>query len=686
MIRKQNSIFKTSFVSDVNNNLKNTDCFAHVELDGYACYVVADGIDDMYGGQAARLCVDAIISAFTESPSINKMALKKYINIANKTLQNENSKKRLKASVMIIVHNYSKMRYTQAGNVRFSLYRDGFLKIESKDQSLSMDLISDERLPKDILKKHEERHNLYTYVGQNKEFKPFISKKIKLTNTDSIALYTRGFWENVDDGEILDIFKDAGTDPKETVNIAEDVLLSKQPQNLESYTFVTIFVEKIFIDPNKKRRIKKIILTSISIITTILIVVFILWIRYNKKQEKIELMNNNFLQTVEYILSDNYIKAEISCNETIELAKQVKDKKIENEATNYLLLIQNVIMGDDNLSNKDYKGAQNQYKHALERSRYIDKLGEKYIQDKLDMTSMYLHIYDLLILGDTLVQNLQYDKAEQKYLEAKTLSSKIYFEEGRQNSIKALEDLYEMQKELEEKQKNESDDKLEKENFAINFVSQGDKAFSEEDYESAIVFYESAIQKYEELEDDNNIESISKKIESAKSKSNEINITKNDADNYIKMAEQYITEKDYVQAKKYYLLAKNIYLSLKDDVKVLEINNKIEILDNENSKVNNVNENKEVNVDNNVIENLDSKLNENETNNNTDENEINNVTNENEIVNNNTDMLQDLNSNQEVNNNINLDENVNVDTNEEENNTDGVTERLRNIINKILIK
>ena len=94
MIRKQNSIFKTSFVSDVNNNLKNTDCFAHVELDGYACYVVADGIDDMYGGQAARLCVDAIISAFTESPSINKMALKKYINIANKTLQNENSKKR----------------------------------------------------------------------------------------------------------------------------------------------------------------------------------------------------------------------------------------------------------------------------------------------------------------------------------------------------------------------------------------------------------------------------------------------------------------------------------------------------------------------------------------------------------------------------------------------------------------
>ena len=66
MIRKQNSIFKTAFISDVNNNLINTDCFAHVELDDFACYVIADGIDDKYGGQAARLCVDSIISKFTE--------------------------------------------------------------------------------------------------------------------------------------------------------------------------------------------------------------------------------------------------------------------------------------------------------------------------------------------------------------------------------------------------------------------------------------------------------------------------------------------------------------------------------------------------------------------------------------------------------------------------------------------
>ena len=45
-MRKQNSVFKTAFTSEADKNLKNTDSFGYVELDKYACYVIADGIDD----------------------------------------------------------------------------------------------------------------------------------------------------------------------------------------------------------------------------------------------------------------------------------------------------------------------------------------------------------------------------------------------------------------------------------------------------------------------------------------------------------------------------------------------------------------------------------------------------------------------------------------------------------------
>ena len=41
-MRKQNSVFKTAFTSEADKNLKNTDSFGYVELDKYACYVIAD--------------------------------------------------------------------------------------------------------------------------------------------------------------------------------------------------------------------------------------------------------------------------------------------------------------------------------------------------------------------------------------------------------------------------------------------------------------------------------------------------------------------------------------------------------------------------------------------------------------------------------------------------------------------
>ena len=61
-MRKQNSVFKTAFTSEADKNLKNTDSFGYVELDKYACYVIADGIDDQVDGMSAKLAVDTIIS------------------------------------------------------------------------------------------------------------------------------------------------------------------------------------------------------------------------------------------------------------------------------------------------------------------------------------------------------------------------------------------------------------------------------------------------------------------------------------------------------------------------------------------------------------------------------------------------------------------------------------------------
>ena len=91
--------------------------------------------------------------SFPESPSIKKHTLRRCLKAANQALLHSNSKMHLKASVTMLVTDYVKLRYGQVGNTRFRFYRDGFLRKKSTDQSLSMDLVQEEKLEPDKLQK-----------------------------------------------------------------------------------------------------------------------------------------------------------------------------------------------------------------------------------------------------------------------------------------------------------------------------------------------------------------------------------------------------------------------------------------------------------------------------------------------------------------------------------------------------
>jgi len=578
-MRKQNSEFITAFSSEADQALQNTDSFAYVELDELACYVIADGIDDKVDAKSARLAVDSVIAAFTESPSMKKSGLRRYMTIANKALTTAKSKRRLKASITIIVHNYVKMRYAQAGNTRLSLYRGGFLREHSIDQSLSMDMAIEERLEKDKLAEHQERNNLYCYLGQEKGFSPFISKKIKLTNNDAIALYTRGIWENVDEGELTDVFADASNEPEETVRTVEDLLFSKQPVILEKYTLVVLFVNKIFENPNRKRHIKRILAVAIPLLLMIAALTVVLLIRHNKRIDNINNMNVSFLNAVEYVQADNYIRAKEKCKEAQDLAIKLKNSEMKEETSNYLRLIESIIAGDDFLNNSQYEDALTQYRNALNQARYADNVGTEYISDRLERTSNYMSVYEMIALGDTLAKNLQYEKAEEKYLEAKALASQIYFDKGREAAMSALEKLYSDVKTLKENSEKETQQKAEQQAGAVGVLANGDKAYAEGNYEDALVYYLTALRKYEDLGDSVQAEAMQKKAESTQQKLNMKSDKIANAEDYILQAEVCYAESNYVQAKKYYLLAQDVYAHIKEDDKVAEISRKINFLD-----------------------------------------------------------------------------------------------------------
>ncbi len=577
-MRKQNSTFQSAFISEAGSELQNNDYFAFVELEEYACYVVADGLNDLPDTESAKLAIETALLSFQEHPSMRKNALLSYIKAANRALCKADRKERLKASVMVVVTNYEAFRYVYAGNTRLRLYRNGNKKEQSRDTSLSSDLGKEKNLSEDMLAKHEERNNLYAYVGQGDRFKPVVSKKIKLENGDILALYTRGIWENLDGGELDDVFSEAKDDPKESLNDAEELLLSKQPKTLENYTFAAVFVDKVFTDPERKKKRKKIAIICIVAVVIILAVSAVIWFLHRRYIRLAEDMDRRYADTIEYIQDSNFIRAGEEAKEALADAEKLRNKEYIQKISDYIKLIEAVNKADEAYDGGNYEEAQSSYISAKTRSRYADYAADDYINQKLEHIADYLSVFDYIRLGDALNEQGDYDKAEEKYLQAKQLATGVYYEEGRKEAISALEDLYQNRQEEAESVKQQAQEQAELEVSAAQLAVEGDKAFAEGDYDSASAFYAMAIEKYQELGDDVHVVLIQTKLDSCRLKAEEIKEKEQQAQDYVNDGKQQADDGNYAEAKKQYLLAKNIYKELGMDDKAEELDGLMEIL------------------------------------------------------------------------------------------------------------
>lgn len=573
-MRKINSTFKTAFISEAGAALKNNDYFAYVELDDYACYVIANSITDRIESESAKVAVENAIRHFQENPSMRRRAMQSYLKATNEDFLSANSNEKLKASICIVVTDYEKLRFGIAGNTRFRLYREGIVAFASHDMSLTQDLIEDEKLPENILSKHEERHNLYTYLGQEKDFSPYISQSIKLINGDIVSLYTSGIWENIDEGELDDVFSEAGDEPQPILDEVEDLLLSRQPKNLTNYTIATIFIDKIFTDPNRARRIRRMIRIAIIVFIILLILGIIFYIWYSNRQDKKHKMNLYTDNTVTAIQDNNYIRAQSEVKKGIDLAENLDDEERINLLNNYSRLIDAVIAADNDYKNEKYTDAYEAYQNALDISRYADNLGESYINKQIMQCENYLSVSDLIALGDKALEENDFDKAEKNYFEAKKMALKAHDLNGNQQAKEALEKLYEQKKQMQDEQDKKDKQKLSED--ISDLITQGDNLQQGGDYVGA----EAKYMEVKELAAKNYDADSKKEALSALEKLDEVK-AKAEAQrqkNIDEQSEKYMTAAlvlargddafsagDYTNANAYYNTALEQYTSLGDN-------------------------------------------------------------------------------------------------------------------------
>lgn len=576
-MRKENASFETKFISEAGSYLNNADYFAFVELKDYACYVIADGIDTDDMKKSAQQAVTAVIAKFSDMPGMSKAKLKSYMAEAHRTLLEESAEIRLEASILVLVTDYKKARWAHAGNCRLALLHNGAIIETTKDTSLTQRLADSEEIPLDMVSSHEERNNLYAYLGQPGKFSPVISAKHSLEDGDIILLETRGAWENIGDAELLDA-TDGVSKAEEVCTGLEDVILSQRLDIIENYTIVSIFVNKIYQNP-KQGKYKKLItlLVSLAIALTIALTTILVtrYIMNRKNLEKIDAIKE---AGVEKLQEEKYEAAKDKLEEYESISVRVKKGTANYDRVQsvklYCSLAEDLYDASVNVTSQGYKGAIKDVERATQTLDQLKELGED-TTDLYNTLTAFERYATFMQQGDAFI-------AENSYGEAVTAYS---------NASDAVDDFddtsYKKKAEdaLESAQTNDKSAQVnENMNSGMNAEQEGDKLAAEGDYTNAKSKYETAKDFYK-LAADAGDSKASDKLDSVNIKINDADSSKKESSDGDKLelaiaaetaAREADRNGDHDTAKSKYNEAKQIYQELGNADKVADIEDKID--------------------------------------------------------------------------------------------------------------
>lgn len=612
-MRRLNSQFTTKYISEAGTRAENKDYFGFVEMDNVACWVIAEGYDKDTTISSAKLAVDTVISEFTKKPSLSKRTIKRCIKEANRQLKLQSSKFHLKASILVVVSNYTKLRYAVCGNCRFHIFRGSNILEKSHDTSLYQEMIQEQEIVDDGVKGIEESRNLLQYLGKQGHLKIKVSKKKKLQNEDILLMTTWGLWEKVTTVEMLDTLEDA-KDAESYIDDLQDLFLSKQTNTVNNHTIATVFIAKVFQEKNYTQKIIKIaimILIPVLIITAI--TAFVNWKAEKKRKEIIATVEKIEKRGDSYIAEEDFDRAlreyENAVEQSEELKKKTGKKGKQNTAIKERLEVKQKTVeyltdGEEAYSSQDYEAAQKSYNKALKEAKndidFYDLLDKDSIKQKQDFCQDAKYISSLIDLADAQVELADYITAAQNYSEAKQIAAEngdntaindinLKIKEMQSKMTEEMKQQIEQQQAEEEKVKQEQQQaeqaekdaqeaqkkQLETDGGAIEL--EADALLAEGNTEIAKQYYQQSLQMYKEAGSIEKASAVQKKMidVDAVAKQQQNDIKTAEGDSYVLNGDNFLLENKFTEAIEEYKKAKDIYNQVKNTDKMAEIIEKI---------------------------------------------------------------------------------------------------------------
>lgn len=238
-----------SMLTDKGGRRNNEDSVGTYELDNEYCFVLADGLGGHGRGEvASRLVVETTGEVFKKE-GLSEYFMREAFEMSQETLMDkqmrEDAYDELKTTLSIIAIGKESIAYGHIGDSRIYMFQGKKLVSQTKDHSVPQMLVTIGEITEKEIRYHPDRSKLLYVMGAEWERPKYeIVENIDVTGGLSFLVCSDGFWEHIDEKQMLNCLKKAG-DVEEWISSMQKIVIdtgSSLDKNMDNYSAIGIWI------------------------------------------------------------------------------------------------------------------------------------------------------------------------------------------------------------------------------------------------------------------------------------------------------------------------------------------------------------------------------------------------------------------------------------------------------------
>lgn len=236
-------------ITDKGDRINNEDSIAAVEWKKDYCFVVADGLGGHEKGEAAsKLVTDTAVELFKKE-GFSEFFLREAFEIGQERLIARQIKEKLegdmKTTLVILGINDREVNWGHIGDSRLYHFQNKKIIKHTYDHSVPQMLVNIGEIEEKDIRSHPDRSIVLKVMGMEWEH-PFyeIGEPVASTQGQSFLLCTDGFWENIEDEEMVMCLKKSKS-VYEWISYMEEIVVrtgKNKEKDMDNYSAVGVWI------------------------------------------------------------------------------------------------------------------------------------------------------------------------------------------------------------------------------------------------------------------------------------------------------------------------------------------------------------------------------------------------------------------------------------------------------------